>query len=241
MNLFTTSQTFPFGVSFALIVLVAMLEGLGMLVSLSPSNLIDHALPELHSDSSLDHTLGWLHIGKVPALVLLMLFLAGYTVFGYAMQMVMHGVFGFYLPAWAAGVIAVAPGLATVRGLGALIAHIIPRDESSVVSELALIGRAGVISSGAARLGGAGARARQLRENALPDGRAGCRRRSLRRRRAGIDRSEGRGVLSLHRQSAPESALRTAGSGRAFPTIETEERQATWTTCSRWPSSLASR
>ncbi len=153
MNLFTTSQTFPFGVSFALIVLVAMLEGLGMLVSLSPSNLIDHALPELHSDSSLDHTLGWLHIGKVPALVLLMLFLAGYTVFGYAMQMVMHGVFGFYLPAWAAGVIAVAPGLATVRGLGALIAHIIPRDESSVVSELALIGRAGVISSGAARRG----------------------------------------------------------------------------------------
>lgn len=153
MNLFTTAQTFPFGVSFALIVLVALVEGLGMLVSLSPSNLIDHALPDLHPDSSLDHTLGWLHVGKVPALVLLMLFLAGYTVFGYAMQMVMHGVFGFYLPAWAAGAVAVAPGLATVRGLGALIAHIIPRDESSAVSELTLIGRAGVISSGSARRG----------------------------------------------------------------------------------------
>ena len=153
MTLFTAPETYPFGVSLALIVAIALIEGLGMLVSLSPSNLIDHALPELHADTGVDRVFGWLHIGKVPALVLLVLFLAGYTLFGYALQMVVRGLFGFYLAAWAAGLLAVPSGLATVRGLGALIAHIIPRDESSAVSELALIGRAGIISSGSARRG----------------------------------------------------------------------------------------
>ncbi len=153
MTLFTAPETYPFGVSLALIVAIALIEGLGMLVSLSPSNLIDHALPELHADTGVDRVFGWLHIGKVPALVLLVLFLAGYTLFGYALQMVVRGLFGFYLAAWAAGLLAVPSGLATVRGLGALIAHIIPRDETSAVSELTLVGRAGIVMQGAARRG----------------------------------------------------------------------------------------
>lgn len=153
MSLFVVPETLPFGVSFALIVAIAILEGIGMLVALSPSNLLDTLLPEIDHDTGVDRVLGWLHIGKVPALVLLILFLAGYTVFGYAMQMVLHGIFGVYLPGWAAGVVAVPPGLVTMRSLGSLVAHIIPRDESSVVSELTLVGRAGVISGGTARKG----------------------------------------------------------------------------------------
>jgi hypothetical protein len=38
MSLFTTPETLPFGIAFALIVAIALIEGLGMLVSLSPSN-----------------------------------------------------------------------------------------------------------------------------------------------------------------------------------------------------------
>jgi hypothetical protein len=43
--------------------------------------------------------------------------------------------------------------MATVRGLGALIAHIVPRDETSVVSEQSLVGRVGVVTAGVARRG----------------------------------------------------------------------------------------
>ncbi|TAL25929.1 MAG: DUF1449 family protein [Aquabacterium sp.] len=153
MSLFTVAETLPFGVSFALIVAVAVLEGAGMMLSLSPSNAIDHWLPEIDGDTGLDRVLGWLHLGKVPSLVLVILFLAGYTVFGYSLQMTMHGLFGAYLPAWAAAVVAVPAGLATVRGLGSLIAHIIPRDETWSVSEQNLIGRAGIVSAGTARRG----------------------------------------------------------------------------------------
>jgi Protein of unknown function (DUF1449) len=153
MSLFTAPQNLPFGIGFALIVGIALLEGVGMLVSLSPSNFLDDLLPDIDGDSGLDRVLGWLHMGKVPALVLLLLFLCGYTVFGYSLQVVANGLFGGFLPAWLAGLLAVPAGMATVRGLGSLIAHIIPRDETSVVSEQSLVGRVGVIVSGGARRG----------------------------------------------------------------------------------------
>lgn len=153
MSLFTAPETLPFGIGFALIVGIAVVEGVGMLVSLSPSNLVDDLLPEIDGDGGLDRVLGWLHLGKVPALVLLLLFLAGFTLFGYSLQVVSRGLFGGYLPGWIAALVAVAPGLATVRGLGALIAHIVPRDETSAVSEQSLVGRVGVVVAGAARRG----------------------------------------------------------------------------------------
>jgi membrane protein implicated in regulation of membrane protease activity len=153
VSLFTAPETLPFGVGFGLIVGIALFEGLGMLVSMSPSNLIDDWLPDVSGDGALDRVLGWLHVGRVPALVLLLLFLTGYVLFGYGLQMVAHGLFGGYLPAWMAGLLAVPSGMATVRGLGSLIAHIVPRDETSAVSEQSLVGRVGVVTAGAARRG----------------------------------------------------------------------------------------
>jgi hypothetical protein len=153
VSLFTAPETLPFGVGFGLIVGIALFEGLGMLVSMSPSNLIDDWLPDVSGDGALDRVLGWLHVGRVPALVLLLLFLTGYVLFGYGLQMVAHGLFGGYLPAWMAGLLAVPSGMATVRGLGSLIAHIVPRDETSAVSEQSLVGRVGVVTAGGARRG----------------------------------------------------------------------------------------
>ena len=205
MNLFTSPETLPFGVAVALIVAIALLEGLGMLVALSPSNVLDDLLPHAVPESGLDRVLGWLHLGRVPALVLLLLFLLGYALFGYALQKVAFNLLGGFLPAWVAGLLAVPPGLATVRGLGSLVAHIIPRDETSAVSEQSLVGRGGVVSAGAARRGlAAQARVRDAYGRcALPDGRARPGRRSVRGRCADPDRAQGGALLSLHRQSHP--------------------------------------
>lgn len=153
MSLLTAPQNLPFGIALALIIAIALLEGLGLMLSTSPSNLLDHVMPEVGTDGALDRALGWLHLGKVPVLVLLLLFLVGYAVFGYGLQLVMQALSGHYLPAWLAGLLAIPSGLATVRGLGALVAHIVPRDETSIVSEQTLIGRAGVVTGGHARRG----------------------------------------------------------------------------------------
>lgn len=153
MSLLTAPQNLPFGFAFALIVFIALLEGLGMMVSLSPSNWLDDYLPDVHGEGAWDRVLGWLHLGRVPSLVLALLFLTGYAVFGYSLQLLAHGFSGHYLPAWLAGGVAVPAGLTTVRALGALIVHIIPRDESSAISHESLLGRGGIVCAGIARTG----------------------------------------------------------------------------------------
>lgn len=153
MSLFTTPENLPFGIAFAMIVGIALLEGLGMMISMSPSNWLDDWLPEAGHDSALDRVLGWLHLGRVPALVVLLLFLTGYALFGYSLQLVSRGLVGHYLPAWIAGLAAVPAGLTTTRALGALVAHIIPRDESTAVSAQTLLGRIATVYAGHARQG----------------------------------------------------------------------------------------
>ena len=156
--LFTAPETVPFGVAFAVIVGIAVIEGVGAFIAGSPSQWLEHLLPvsDVDGDGIADGPLGWLHIGKVPLLVLLILFLLGFALGGYAIQMVVKGVFGGYAPALFTSVPALLVGLSTVRGLGALLVHIIPRDETSSVSAETFIGRAGVLMGASASTGKAG-------------------------------------------------------------------------------------
>lgn len=141
-------ETWPFGAALLLMLALLVAEGAGLLFAASPSNWLDGVLPE-----SLDGPLGWLHLGKVPFLILLGLFLAGFSISGYAVQSFSEALFGGLLPAWIASVPAVLTAVATVSGLGGLIARVMPSDESSAVSEQSLIGRAGVVTQGVARQG----------------------------------------------------------------------------------------
>jgi hypothetical protein len=159
VNLLTAPETLPFGVALGVLVGLAIIEGIGAFTSVSPSQLLDSLLPHPPSAEAPDHpdasggVLGWLHLGKVPLLVILILFLMGFSLGGYVLQLFSHSLFGrFVSPLWICPP-ALFIGLTTARSLGALVAHIIPRDESSAVSELALIGRAGVVMGGVARQG----------------------------------------------------------------------------------------
>ena len=152
-NLFTAPETVPFGVALGLMIALAVVEGVGLFTAMSPSQWLENLVPDIDAPDGVDGALGWLHLGKVPLLVLLILFLVGFALCGYAVQLIARGVLDAYLPAWLAAVPALLMGLATVRGLGALLAYIIPRDETSAVNEEALVGRAGVVTQGTARRG----------------------------------------------------------------------------------------
>jgi len=149
--LFTAPQTLPFGIALLIMLGIGVLEGVGMFAAASPSELIEHHLHIDHPQA--DGLLGWLHVGKVPLLVLLVLFLLGFSLGGYLLQIAVHAVFGTFGPALAVAVPAFFIGTANVRSLGALLARIIPRDETTAVSEETLIGRAGVVLTGVARTG----------------------------------------------------------------------------------------
>ena len=151
MIFLTAPETWPFGSALTVMVGISVLEGIGLLLAHSPSLLLENLLPEL--PDNLNGPLAWLHVGKVPLLVLLILFLTGFALSGYIIQGVAHSLSGALLPAWMAALPAFFVGVSSVSGLGGLLAKIIPGDETSAVSEQSLVGRAGVIISGHAREG----------------------------------------------------------------------------------------
>lgn len=151
MTLFMAPQTMPFGVAMLVMIGIGVIEGIGIFVAASPSELIEHYFHLDHPE--IDGPLGWLHIGRVPLLVLLILLLLGFAIGGYAIQLFWHGLFGSYLPTLVALVPAGFIGLANVHVLGGLLAKILPKDETSAVSEQTLLGRAGVVVTGTARRG----------------------------------------------------------------------------------------
>lgn len=151
MSILTTPETWPFAAALVTMVGLGVIEGLGMLFVTSPSLWFDSVLP--HVPDGADGVLGWLHWGSVPLLVLLILFLAGFSLSGYVVQSAVLSLFGFALPALLASIPAFFAGVSTVRGIGGLAARYAPRDETTAVSELSMIGRSGVIARGTAKKG----------------------------------------------------------------------------------------
>jgi hypothetical protein len=148
MLIFSAPETWPFASALVVMVGLSVVEGIGLFTANSPSNLLDSIIPDAIDGP--DGPLGWLHVGKVPILVLLILFLAGFAICGYAIQAIAVAMSGSLLPAWIAIIPAAFTGISTVRGIGALLARIIPGDETSAVSEQTLIGRVGVVIQGTA-------------------------------------------------------------------------------------------
>lgn len=151
MTLFTAAGTLPFGVAACIMIGLAIVECLGLLAAVSPSQFLDNLVS--HAPDSLEGALGWLHVGKVPMLILLIFFLLGFSVSGYGIQIVVHNATAVYLPSWLAAIPAGLTGIGAVRVLGGLLARIIPKDETTAVPSASLIGRAGVIVTGTARAG----------------------------------------------------------------------------------------
>lgn len=146
-------ETWPFGSALLLMLALFIIEGAGLLFAASPSSWLDGLVPDL--PDSLEGPLAWLHVGKVPFLMLLGIFLAGFSMSGYAIQAFSSALFGQLMPAWLAAVPAMLGGMSLVRGLGGLLARLVPSDETSAVSEMSLIGRAGLVVQGIARKGSA--------------------------------------------------------------------------------------
>jgi len=153
LDWFLASQTLPFGVAFVLLILIVLVECLGLLLAASPSSALDNLLPDNLGEGALAHILGWLHLGKVPSLVLLVLFLLGFSLAGYTLQLITQSLFSEYLPALLAALLVLPAGLLTTHTFGSVLGRLIPHDESTAISEQSLLGLPGVISQGIAKNG----------------------------------------------------------------------------------------
>ena len=82
-----------------------------------------------------------------------MVFLAVFGLAGYVLQAVCAGLFGGYLNAWLAAAAALFLTLPLVRLTAGGLYKIMPKDETTAVSQASLIGRVGTVVLGEARQG----------------------------------------------------------------------------------------
>jgi len=159
MNLLLAPETWPFAVAGLLMLSIAAIEGVALLIGASAMGWVDsllHHSPDAllhHSPDSPDSWLGWLHLGKVPLLVLVVLFLALFALVGFALNLAAASVFGAMIPPLIAAPVAAVASLPLMRVCAGGIAHLIPSDQTYAVSLDTLVGRVAVIVSGTARLG----------------------------------------------------------------------------------------
>jgi hypothetical protein len=152
MNAFLVPETSPFLVAALVLLAIAVVEGFGLIIGASASHWLDHWL-QMPDDGMFATALGWLHVGRVPFLALIVIFLAAFAVVGFAMNLVVHGLFGLYVP-WAMGApIALLAALPVVRVSGSALGRVMPKDETSAVSIDSLVGRMATVVSGTARAG----------------------------------------------------------------------------------------
>ena len=130
----------PFSVALLVMLLIGAVEALGL--GASAVHL------DLHADVHGGDLLGWLGFGRVPLLMLIVLFLAFFGLAGLAVQQ-----FAGPLTLWIAVPAAAAAAL-PLTGLGARgLARVMPQDETTAISLDSLVGRRGTITVGTARRG----------------------------------------------------------------------------------------
>lgn len=153
MSLFFDPSTWLFTAAIGLVLSLAVIEALGLLLGHGgPSGWAEHWLPEPHGADA-DGLLGWLHLGKVPLTILLILFLSAFGLAGFAAQMLARQLFGQFLPLPLAALGALFLAVPAVRVLGGALGRILPRDETFAVSLDDLAGRIATVVTGTARQG----------------------------------------------------------------------------------------
>ncbi len=169
------SANLPFTVALGLMIGIGLLEGVATLLGTGISGFLNAFLPEadialdpgagvrtgaegldlaeMGSPSALSKLLGWLHVGRIPVLVLLVCFLFSFGMLGLVLQAIARDTVGTLMPGSVAGMLAFVGALGFVRVSGRALAKLIPKDESEAVSENDFIGRVAHLTLGSASKG----------------------------------------------------------------------------------------
>ena len=171
----------PFVIALTLMVGIALLEGVGAILGLGFSRLADALVPDsltaadgavdididadFDADAAFGDTgvdaghgiltsvLGWLCVGKVPVLILLICFLTAFGLAGLFLQGLVQELFGFLLPRTVAAVPALMVAVPSVRLFGRAFAKLVPKVETDAVSKDTFIGVVATVIRGEARRG----------------------------------------------------------------------------------------
>ncbi|OAM29341.1 hypothetical protein A7P95_03780 [Eikenella longinqua] len=162
-NLINAPETEIFGIAIALMLMLGLLELLSLLAG-GFTDWLDNLLPDSLTEADLDtdlhggiegagafvRFLDWLYVGRVPLMMLLVVFLAVFGLSGYVLQSLCASLFGGYLNGWLAAWFLSLP---LVRLTAGGLYKIMPKDETTAVPQASLVGRVGTVVLGEARPG----------------------------------------------------------------------------------------
>jgi Inner membrane protein YqiJ, N-terminal/Inner membrane protein YqiJ, OB-fold len=157
-------QNFVFTTALVVMVMIAVLEGVGAMMGAGLSAVLDQLIPNVEIDLDMEgpdldspgpfgRFLSWISVRRVPVLVLFILFLLFFGLIGLFVQDFTQSLFGFLLPGILASLITLMLTVPLVKGTTLLLAKILPRDETSAISRGSLIGRTAQITLGEAKQG----------------------------------------------------------------------------------------
>jgi hypothetical protein len=138
----------PFAVAAAIMLALGGIELLAMLVGFSIGELFGKEVAvDVDSGDGLGGLFLWINAGRLPLLILIILALGAFSIAGFFLQGVAHGV-GISVPAWIAALAAAAGSIPVIRVTSRGIARIIPRDETYAVDDADFIGHVAEVSIG---------------------------------------------------------------------------------------------
>ena len=154
-------QNLAFTVVLGLLLFFFFVELCGLLFGADLSALLgDLDLPDIDIDADGIPDIGvatkflyWLKVGKVPLMILLVIFMTAFVLCGYGLQLACLSLLDRPLPGWLAAVAALALTVPAVRLCGGTLARFMPRDETEAIEQDELIGGRAVIVLGKARKG----------------------------------------------------------------------------------------
>ncbi|MBF0396561.1 MAG: YqiJ family protein [Desulfobacterales bacterium] len=156
-------ENLPFTISLGFMFAIGLLEGITTLFGSSASGHLDSMVPEadidvdvhvdINADIEASNILTWMNVGKVPILILLVLFLFSFGAGGLIIQSISQNMLGKLSASWLASIPAFILGILFVRVIGNALSKVIPKDETQAVSEKSFIGRVALITLGTAKRG----------------------------------------------------------------------------------------
>lgn len=148
MDFLLSGDNVPFVAALVLMLLIGAVEAAGL-----GGGIGDGVEADLDADGP--SLLSWLNLGRLPLLMLIVVFLFSFGIVGLIGQQLIAAIAGQPAPWLLAVPVALAAALPVTRVFGKGVSRILPKDETEAVSRDSLVGRVAVIVTGEARPGSA--------------------------------------------------------------------------------------
>lgn len=150
-----------FTIALTIMLFISILEGVTTLLGFGISSFLEGIFPDVDldvgsadvSEGVLSRLFSWLNYGKVPVLIIFICFLTAFGVVGYSLQYLIYGFSSSLLPQTVAFPIALIISLPFVRLFTSLLEKVMPKDETSALSQNSFIGKVATIILGNANYG----------------------------------------------------------------------------------------